>query len=63
MTDVFIGTLNDNIQLEFHVWEPESLEKAFKVKLKAKLWEQGCLPLTTIDMEVLLLLASHHLQG
>ena len=28
--DVFIGTLNDNIQHEFRLWEPDSLEKALK---------------------------------
>ena len=27
---VFIGTLKDNIQHEVHLWEPDSLEKAFK---------------------------------
>ena len=32
-------------------------------KLKAKLWQQGSLPLTTIKMEVLLLLAFHNLEG
>ena len=29
--DVFIGTLKDNIQHEVHLWEPKSLENAFKV--------------------------------
>jgi len=28
--DVFIGTLKDNIQHEVRLWEPDSLEKAFK---------------------------------
>ena len=32
-------------------------------KLKAKLWKQGIPPLTTIIMEVFLLLAFHNLQG
>jgi hypothetical protein len=31
LIDVFIGTLNDNIQHEVHLWEPKSLENAFKV--------------------------------
>ena len=31
MIDVFIGTLKDNIQHEFHIWEPDSLEKAFRL--------------------------------
>jgi hypothetical protein len=28
---VFIGTLNDNIQHEVHLWEPKSLENTFRV--------------------------------
>ena len=32
--DVFIGTLKDNIQHEVHVWEPNSLEKAFRLARK-----------------------------
>ena len=28
--DVFIGTLKDNIQHEVHLWERDSLEKAFR---------------------------------
>jgi hypothetical protein len=31
LIDVFIGTLKDNIQHEFCLWEPKSLENAFKV--------------------------------
>jgi hypothetical protein len=31
MIDVFIGTLKDNIQYEVFLWEPKSLENAFKV--------------------------------
>jgi hypothetical protein len=31
LIDVFIGTLNDNIQHEVRLWEPISLENAFKV--------------------------------
>ena len=34
MIDVFIGTLKDNIQQEVHVWEPDSLEKAFRLARK-----------------------------
>ena len=39
--DVFIGNLNDNIQHEVHLWELDSLEKAFKVakKVKSKIME------------------------
>ena len=32
--DVFIGTLKDNIQHEVRVWEPDSLEKAFRLARK-----------------------------
>jgi hypothetical protein len=31
LINVFIGTLKDNIQHEVHLWEPKSLENAFKV--------------------------------
>ena len=34
--DVFIRTLKDNIQHEVHVWEPDSLEKAFGLARKIK---------------------------
>ena len=34
MIDVFIGTLKDNIQHEVHVWELDSLEKAFRLARK-----------------------------
>ena len=32
--DVFIGTLKDNIQNEVHLWELDSLEKAFRLERK-----------------------------
>jgi len=32
--DVFIGSLKDNIQHEVHLWEPDSLEKAFRLARK-----------------------------
>jgi len=32
--DVFIGTLKDNMQHDVHLWEPDSLEKAFKLARK-----------------------------
>ena len=32
--DVFIWTLKDNIQHEVHLWEPDSLEKAFRLTRK-----------------------------
>jgi hypothetical protein len=36
LIDVFIGTLKDNIQHEFHVWEPKSLENAFRVAINVE---------------------------
>ena len=32
--DVFIGNLKNKIQLEVHLWEPDSLEKAFRLERK-----------------------------
>src|ERR1700735_5662131 len=32
--DVFIGNLKDNIQHEVRLWEPDSLEKAFRLARK-----------------------------
>jgi hypothetical protein len=32
LIDVFTETLRDNIQHEVHLWEPKSLENAFKVE-------------------------------
>ena len=32
--DVSIGTLKDNMQHEVHIWEPDSLEKAFRLARK-----------------------------
>jgi len=34
MVDVFIWTLRDNIQHEVCLWEPDSLEKAFRLARK-----------------------------
>jgi hypothetical protein len=31
LIDIFIGTLNDNIKHEVLLWEPKSLENAFRV--------------------------------
>ena len=36
MIDVFIGNLKNNIQHEVRLWEPDSLEKAFKVARKVE---------------------------
>jgi hypothetical protein len=36
LIDVFIGTLKDNIQHEVLLWEPKSLENAFKVARKVE---------------------------
>ena len=39
--DVFIGSLKDNIQHEVRLWEPDSLEKAFRLarKMESKIME------------------------
>ena len=39
--DVFIGTLKDNIQHEVHLWQSDSLEKAFRLarKIERKIME------------------------
>jgi len=39
--EVFIGTLNDNIQHEVLLWEPDSLEKAYMLarKIERKIME------------------------
>ena len=41
MIDVFIGNLKDNIQHEVRVWEPDSMEKAFRLarKIECKIWQ------------------------
>lgn len=41
MIDVFIGTLKYNIQHDVHLWEPDSLEKAFRLarKMESKVME------------------------
>ena len=63
--DVSIETLKDNIQHEVRLWEPDSLQNAFMLerKMESKLWQQGSLPITTINMEVLSLVAFQNLQG
>eukprot|EP00253_Pinus_taeda_P031574 PITA_31574 len=39
--DVFIGTLKGNIQHDVHLWEPDSLQKAFRLarKMESKIME------------------------
>jgi hypothetical protein len=36
LIDVFIGTLKDNIQHKVRLWEPKSLENAFKVEINVE---------------------------
>lgn len=40
--DVFISNLKDNIQHEVQLWEPDPLEKTFKLatEIERKLWEK-----------------------
>jgi hypothetical protein len=67
LIDVFIGTVKDNIQHEFDIWEPTSLENAFKVvimlKVKIWLWLLQGPPLTSIERIMFLLLNHLNLQG
>ena len=62
---VFIGTLKDNIQHEVRFWNPIHwrMHSGWQEKLNVKLWWQEILPLTSINMEVFLLLDFHNLQG
>ena len=48
--DVLIGNLKDNIQHEVHVWEPDSLEKAFMLarKIECKIMATRKAPTTHI---------------
>ena len=61
--DVFIGILKYNIQHEVHLWELDSLEKAFRLarKMERKIMSTS-LPLAIISIEVLLPLGIHNLK-
>ena len=61
---VFTGTLKDNIKHEFHLWELDSLEKAFRVARKAerKIMETRKSTNHNYKMEILMLLDFHNLQ-
>ena len=63
--DVFIGTLKDSIQHKVCIWNLIHWRRhsGWQKKLNVKFWKQGSLPLTSINMEVLLLLYFHNLQG
>ena len=67
LINVFIGTLKDNIQHEVCLWEPKSLENAFKVqemlKLKIWLWLLEGPILTSIEIIMLLLIKHLDLHG
>ena len=64
MIDVFIGTLNDNIQHEVHIWGSDLLEKAFMLarKIESKIMATKKPDNHNCNMEVLPL-AFHNLQG
>jgi hypothetical protein len=67
MIDAFIGTLKDNIQHEFCLWEPTSLENALRVAkmLKVKICQwllEGTL-LTSIKRIMFILLKQLNLHG
>jgi len=63
--DVFIGTLKDNIQNEFHLWEPKSLENVFKVarKVERKIIETRMSTSHNYKYGSVFFIASHNLQG
>ena len=67
LIDVVIGTLKDNIQHEVCLWEPKSLENAFKVEINVEvkicLWLLEGPTLTSIERTMLLLLKYLNLQG
>jgi len=60
--DVLIGSLKDKIQHEVFLWKPDYWRRylGWQEKWKAKLWQQGSLPLIVTKMEVLLPLAIHN---
>jgi hypothetical protein len=66
LIDVFIGTLKDNIQHRFHLWEPKSLENAFrvvrKVEIKNMTMTTRNTTLTSIEKTMFLLLNHLNLQ-
>ena len=62
---VFIGTLKDKIQHEVHIWEPNSLEKEFRLarKIECKIIATRK-PITHIYKDgSVVLLDFHNLQG
>jgi hypothetical protein len=67
LIDVFIGTLKDNIQHEVLLWEPKSLENAFKVARNVESKNMAMATrrtiLTSIERTMLLLLKHLNLQG
>jgi hypothetical protein len=67
LIDVFIGTLKDHIQHEVHLWEPKSLENAFKVARNVESKNMAMATrrtnLTSIKRTMLLLLKHLNLQG
>jgi hypothetical protein len=67
MIDVFMGTLKDNIQHEVHIWEPKSLENAFRVarnvESKNMAMDTRRTILTSIERIMFLLLKHLNLQG
>jgi hypothetical protein len=62
LIDVFIETLKDNIQHEVRLWEPKSLQNAFKVARNVEWLLEGPI-LTSIERSMLLLLKHLNLQG
>jgi len=65
MIDAFIGTLKDNIQHEVRLWEPDSLEKEFRLERKIESGIMETRNPTTHNYKCgsVFLLAFHNIQG
>jgi len=63
--DLFMGTLNESIQHEVHLWEPQSLEKDFCVarNVENNVMALEGIPLTSIKRKMFPLLNSCNPQG
>ena len=62
LIDVFIGTLRDNIQHEVRLWEPKSLENAFRVARNVESKNMAMAtrrPILTSIERIMLLLLKH----
>jgi hypothetical protein len=65
LIDVFIRTLKDNIQHEFHLWEPNTLENAFRVarNVESKNLAMATRRTTLTSIERIMFLLLNHLNN